>query len=91
VLWLPDRAIRAAQRWYYRMGRRVWFYEIWKFIVADKLTASGPRLSAFWDRQVDGEESMRRERQAKKLSLPVYESSCGSACSSASSPLESVA
>jgi hypothetical protein len=24
-----DRAIRAAQRWYYKIGKKVWFHEVW--------------------------------------------------------------
>jgi anaerobic magnesium-protoporphyrin IX monomethyl ester cyclase len=53
VLFHPDRAIPRAQRWYYCMGRRVWFYEIWKFLTADKLTKTGPTLAEFWHHQVD--------------------------------------
>jgi anaerobic magnesium-protoporphyrin IX monomethyl ester cyclase len=45
----PDRALRAAMRWYYRIGRRVWPYEIWQFLFRDKRTANGPSLAAFQD------------------------------------------
>ncbi len=83
VLWHPDRAIRAAQRWYYRIGRRVWFYEIWKFLFDVKQVADGPLLQKFWDREVDGEESMRSQR-TKTVSLTVHGAACGSSCS----PLE---
>lgn len=31
----PDRRIHHAKRWYYRMGRRVWFREIWRFLTQD--------------------------------------------------------
>lgn len=30
-LWNPDPKIRHAIRWYYRMGRRVWFHEMFGF------------------------------------------------------------
>jgi anaerobic magnesium-protoporphyrin IX monomethyl ester cyclase len=31
-----DRKIRHGIRWYYRMGRRVWFHEIWNFRFRDR-------------------------------------------------------
>ena len=58
VLWHRDRAIRRAQRWYYRMGRRVWFYEVWKFLFADRHVARGPTVGEYWREEVDGEEAL---------------------------------
>lgn len=43
----PDPSIRAAMRWYYRIGRRVWPYEIWSFVFRDGRTRTGPTLAAF--------------------------------------------
>ena len=37
-----DRGIRAAMRWYYRIGRKVWFHEI-----SDKKT-----LDKFFDSSI---------------------------------------
>jgi anaerobic magnesium-protoporphyrin IX monomethyl ester cyclase len=31
VLFHPDRAFREAMHWYYGIGCKVWFYEIWRF------------------------------------------------------------
>jgi anaerobic magnesium-protoporphyrin IX monomethyl ester cyclase len=45
----PDRGLRAAIRWYYRVGRRVWFHEVWGFLVRDRRTRHGPTVAAFWD------------------------------------------
>ena len=35
-LFLRDRRIRAAQRWYYRIGRRVWPYEIASWLLRER-------------------------------------------------------
>lgn len=48
----PDPAFRAAMRWYYSVGRRVWPYEIWQWLFADRRIRHGPSLEAFqgaWD------------------------------------------
>lgn len=44
----PDPAFRAAMRWYYRIGRRVWPYELWNWLFVDRRTAVGPTLAKFW-------------------------------------------
>lgn len=49
----PDRSIRAAMRWYYRIGRQVWPYEIWHFLFHDHPTKIGPTLSEFWPHPQD--------------------------------------
>ena len=43
----PDPGLRAANRWYYRIGRRVWPYEILHFLFHDRRTATGPTLAEF--------------------------------------------
>lgn len=50
----PDRGLRAAIHWYYRVGRRVWFHEVWRFLVHDRRTSTGPTVAAFWrgDRRI---------------------------------------
>jgi anaerobic magnesium-protoporphyrin IX monomethyl ester cyclase len=53
----PDRAIRAAMRWYYRIGRKVWFYEIWNFLFRDHLQKYGPALEEFWGIPQNGEQN----------------------------------
>jgi anaerobic magnesium-protoporphyrin IX monomethyl ester cyclase len=52
----PDKAIRAAIAWYYRIGRKVWFYEIWKFFFRNPLYKNGPTLEEFWGEPQDGEQ-----------------------------------
>jgi anaerobic magnesium-protoporphyrin IX monomethyl ester cyclase len=51
-----DPKIRHAIRWYYRMGRRVWFHEIWNFLFRDRRVADGPTLAEFWGAPQDAEE-----------------------------------
>lgn len=58
-----DPEIRAAQRWYYRIGRRVWFREVWRFATQDRRTAAGPDLREFW-----GEPQSHEERALVTLS-----------------------
>jgi anaerobic magnesium-protoporphyrin IX monomethyl ester cyclase len=43
----PDRGFRAAMRWYYSIGRRVWPYELWHWLFRDHRTAYGPSLAEF--------------------------------------------
>ncbi|MEZ4235031.1 MAG: magnesium-protoporphyrin IX monomethyl ester anaerobic oxidative cyclase [Myxococcota bacterium] len=54
----PDPRIRHAMRWYYRIGRRVWFHEVGRFALQDawQLLRDGPTLAAFWGAAQDHEE-----------------------------------
>jgi anaerobic magnesium-protoporphyrin IX monomethyl ester cyclase len=56
VLTHRDRAIRAAHRWYYRIGRRVWPHEVWGFLFRDRRIAKGPTLAEFWGAPQDAEQ-----------------------------------
>jgi anaerobic magnesium-protoporphyrin IX monomethyl ester cyclase len=51
-----DRGIRAAMRWYYSIGRKVWFYEIWNFFVKDSTQKNGSSLGEFWGEPQDWEQ-----------------------------------
>jgi anaerobic magnesium-protoporphyrin IX monomethyl ester cyclase len=55
-VWHRDRKIRHAIRWYYRMGRRVWFHEIRNFLFRDQRAQNGPTLEQFWGAPQDAEE-----------------------------------
>jgi anaerobic magnesium-protoporphyrin IX monomethyl ester cyclase len=64
VLAHPDLEIREAMRWYYRMGRRVWPYELRKFFFHEPLAGKGPSLAEFWGApQASEEESMVVDRK----------------------------
>lgn len=52
----PNPDLRAAMRWYAQMGRRVWPYEIRRF-VQDRRTTVGPTVEELW-----GEPQVREAR-----------------------------
>ena len=59
-LWThPDRGIRDAHYWYYRIGRRVLFFEIGNFLFRErtKHVVNGPTLEEFWGAPQDAEEN----------------------------------
>ncbi|MCP4539667.1 MAG: magnesium-protoporphyrin IX monomethyl ester anaerobic oxidative cyclase [Chloroflexi bacterium] len=64
----PDLAIRDAMRWYYRIGRRVWPFEIWNFFVRDQRQKDGPTLAEFWGTPQD-REAMATESDVKTRKL----------------------
>ena len=35
-------------KWYYRIGRQVWPYEIRNFLLRDRRRSNGPMLAGFW-------------------------------------------
>jgi anaerobic magnesium-protoporphyrin IX monomethyl ester cyclase len=43
-----DPAIAAAQRWYYRVGRRVWFHEWANFLFREHRLHDGPSVRELW-------------------------------------------
>lgn len=43
----PDTRLRAGMRWYSGIGRRVWVYEIWQWLLHDRRTRTGPALREF--------------------------------------------
>ena len=47
-LFHPDRKIRDAIHWYYKMGRKVWFHEVYNFFGKDNRVNNGSSLSEFW-------------------------------------------
>lgn len=49
LLFHRDAGLRHGMRWYYRVGRRVWFHEIMGFLLRDRRTSSGPSLARFWN------------------------------------------
>lgn len=50
-----DRRLGHAMRWYTQMGRRVWPYEILRWLV-EPLARRGPTLGEFWGAPQDAEE-----------------------------------
>ena len=56
LIWRPDAKIRHATRWYYRMGRRVWFHEIIGFFLRDRRVADGRTVAQHFGGVQDHEE-----------------------------------
>ena len=56
VLAHPDRGLREAMRWYYRIGRQVWPHELWHFLSRDRRIRSGPTLTEFLGDPQDAED-----------------------------------
>jgi anaerobic magnesium-protoporphyrin IX monomethyl ester cyclase len=44
----PDKSLRKAMKWYYKIGRKVWFYELFCFFFMDKTRNKGLSLEGFW-------------------------------------------
>ena len=61
-----DRASRDGMRWYTRIGRRVWPYEIKNFLFRDRRTREGPTLREYWGAPQDAEEEALRPVAAPK-------------------------
>lgn len=72
-LWtLKDPKIRHAHKWYYQMGRRVWFHEVFGFLFRDRRWKRGPSLEAFWGKTLAHEEEALGPRQKRKtVRLPI--------------------
>lgn len=67
ILFHPDPEQRHSMRWYTKMGRRVWFREVWGFLVRDIRVKDGPTLAEFWGAPQDAEEeSMIVQRPVRK-------------------------
>ncbi len=55
-LWNPEPKLRHAIRWYYKMGRRVYLWEIYHFLFRDRFLKSGVPLLQFGGPPLDAEE-----------------------------------
>jgi len=51
-----DPKIRAGQRWYYRIGRKVWFFEWASWLFRERRVKNGPTLEAMWGASQVAEE-----------------------------------
>jgi anaerobic magnesium-protoporphyrin IX monomethyl ester cyclase len=45
----PDTGFRAAMRWYYRIGRKVWLHEVWQWLFHDRRTDGSFTVSRFFE------------------------------------------
>jgi anaerobic magnesium-protoporphyrin IX monomethyl ester cyclase len=56
ILFHRDPVQRHSMRWYTRMGRRVWFRELFEALFRRRLLRNGPALQSFWGAPQDAEE-----------------------------------
>ncbi|MEG0921518.1 MAG: magnesium-protoporphyrin IX monomethyl ester anaerobic oxidative cyclase [Comamonas sp.] len=61
-----DPDYRHAMRWYTRIGRRVWFHEVWEFLANTRLLRQGPLLRDFL-----GDSLQEREYALAKRAGPT--------------------
>ena len=67
-----DEKLRSAQRWYYRIGRRVWFFEWANWLFRERRTQNGPTVEAMWGKgQVAEEFPNVLTKRVKKLAEAV--------------------
>lgn len=72
LLTLKDKNIRHAQRWYYKMGRRVWFHEVLGFLFRDKRWKTGPSVREFWGGSLEANENaLARKPSSSRVRLPI--------------------
>ena len=51
-----DRRLRAVMAWYSRIGRRVWFWELWQFFLVLRRPKDPLTVREFWERGAQREE-----------------------------------
>lgn len=69
LMTMKDPKLKHAHKWYYQMGKRVWFHEVFGFLFRDRRVSNGPALAAFWGESREHEEALdrRRKRPAPEL------------------------
>ncbi|BCM16406.1 magnesium-protoporphyrin IX monomethyl ester anaerobic oxidative cyclase [Mesorhizobium sp. J8] len=73
ILFHPDPEQRHSMRWYTKMGRRVWFREVWGFLARDRRVTDGPTLAEFWGAPQDAEEESMIVRRPTRKPVAVIE------------------
>ncbi|MDX8432237.1 magnesium-protoporphyrin IX monomethyl ester anaerobic oxidative cyclase [Mesorhizobium abyssinicae] len=75
ILFHRDPEQRHSMRWYTKMGRRVWFCEVWGFLARDRRVTDGPTLAEFWGAPQDAEEEsmvvMRPPRKPAEATVAI--------------------
>lgn len=67
-LFSRDRDVAYAMRWYTKMGRRVWFREVFDFIFKDKRVKNGPSLESFLGKSLhERENAMAKSKFRRKV------------------------
>lgn len=70
MLFHRDADYRHAMRWYTRMGRRVWFHEVFEFLFQTRHLKNGPPLGEFLGPSLSSEEyALARPANASKIAV----------------------
>lgn len=64
-----DRDILAAQRWYYRVGRRVWFFEWASYLFRERRVEHGPTVEELWGAPQVAEEMPLAVERPRKVAV----------------------
>jgi len=67
-----DPAFRDAMRWYYRIGRKVWPYEIWNFLFRDQQQKNGPTVAGYWGNSSEVGERTLRNTMIRNREVETY-------------------
>jgi anaerobic magnesium-protoporphyrin IX monomethyl ester cyclase len=74
MLFHRDCDYRHAMRWYTRIGRRVWFHEVFEFLFKSRPRSRGPTLREFMGATLADREyalAKPRPRQRSRTSVPI--------------------
>jgi anaerobic magnesium-protoporphyrin IX monomethyl ester cyclase len=71
LIWRRDPKIRHATRWYYRMGRRVWFHEWLGFLFRERRVADGRTVSDHFGEVQDHEEEASATAPRRPAARPA--------------------
>jgi anaerobic magnesium-protoporphyrin IX monomethyl ester cyclase len=70
-LFVSDPDVGYAMRWYTRIGRRVWFHEVFHFLFKDRRQAQGPILEEFLGASLEQREYSMQKRRGKPKSIVI--------------------
>ena len=66
-----DPSFRDAMRWYYRIGRQVWPYEVWNFFFRDRRQRNGPTVAEYWGNSLESGEAELEQPLVKSREIEV--------------------
>jgi anaerobic magnesium-protoporphyrin IX monomethyl ester cyclase len=71
MLFHPDSDYRHAMRWYTRIGRRVWFHEVFDFLFKSRPRSTGPTLREFMGASLAEREYALAKPRKRQSNQPV--------------------
>jgi anaerobic magnesium-protoporphyrin IX monomethyl ester cyclase len=69
-LFNKEPKIKEAVRWYYKMGRRVWFHEVFNFLFRDRRVKPAMSLGEYWgEYEISTENILDEQQYARCLTI----------------------